>query len=267
MSSENTKWIISTVLAALALVVPIILFIFSTSVKTLDFEIRSKIELTKESNSVENLKISINGKDVEDIFVYGVKISNTGSKPILKEDYEKILSINVSEDSVIYSAKKNRTYPENLSLKFKIDKNQLLISPMLLNPNDEFEINIYSSSGEYPKLDARIAGVSTVNSKSPESRNLFLLIISGILAFILMIFYSKHLRLALPLRRVDHTVSDIFNNTLLGLTCGFSSILLVKDQFGFIDINIVMVFFLPSFIIGYYLAIHQINYNNTMRSF
>lgn len=264
MPLEKHKWLISTVLAVLALLVPIIIFLFSTSKKAFDFEIRSRMEITEDSISVDGLKITINEEVVENIYVYAVKISNSGSEPILKGDFEKPLSIYVSEDSSIYSAKKKRTYPENLSLDFKVKNNRLIILPMLLNPSDEYEIDLYSSSSEYPKVDARIAGISRVNSTCPDSKKLLKKITTAVLSFLLMIFYAKYLRLAIPVRTYNRRVPYIFNNAVLGLTCGYASIQLFKNQFGLVDKIIIIALSLIPVTIGIYCAYRERKYNKAI---
>lgn len=232
MLQEKRKWLITIVLSVLALIVPFAIFAISTSEKTLDFKIHSQTEISKGSIPVKGLKITMNGEDIESIYAYRIKISNSGSVPILKYDFEKALSIYVSEDSKIYSIKKRHTYPENLSLNYKVENNRLLISPLLLNPGDEFLFDLYSSSSIYPKVDARIAGIPMINSTSPESERLRKDVITIILIFVLIIIYAKSIVLLLSKRTYKQGASNIFNNTLLTLTCSGSSVFLAVNQFG-----------------------------------
>ncbi len=229
MLQENYKWILSTVIAILAVLVPIILYLLSLPEKSLDYEIVSSSELIGEEFPINDLELRIKGESVYKVILYTFRIGNSGSEPILKDDFERPISINLPDDTKIYLTRLKKKQPENLTLKYEFNNNKLLIEPLLLNSGEEFEMELFSSSNAYPAIDARIAGITKIKSKFPGSKQYFKHGITFVLSFFLMIFYSKHGRLAFSKSNYSSNLSIRFGNGILSLVCAFSSVLLLKS--------------------------------------
>lgn len=133
MPQENYKWILSTALAILAVLVPIILYLLSLPEKSLDYEIVSRSELIGEEFPINDLELRIRGESANKVILYTFGITNSGSEPILKDDFERPISINFPDDTKIYLARLKKKQPENLTLKYEFNNNRLLIEPLLLN--------------------------------------------------------------------------------------------------------------------------------------
>lgn len=226
---ENIKWILSTVLAVLAVLVPIILYLLSLPAKSLEYEIVSRSELIGEEFPINDLELKIKGESVNKVMLYTFRISNSGSEPILKDDFERPISINVPDDTKIYLARLKKKLPENLTLKYELNNNKLLIEPLLFNSDEEFEIELFSSSNVYPNIDARIAGITKIKNKFPGSKQYIKRGIAFILAFFFLIFYSKSGRLAFSKSIYSSNLSIRLGNGILLLVCAFSSIYLLDS--------------------------------------
>jgi hypothetical protein len=132
---------------------------------------------------------------------------------------------------------------------------------MLLNPSDEFEIDFYSSSSEYPKINVRIAGISKVDNTYPDSKEKLKKILTAIFIFFLLIYYIKHLQLAVFNLRHNPRIPYMLNNVILGLSCGFGSARLFVNQFGIENQNIFLMLILIPMVIGLYSAYREYKYN------
>ena len=271
MKSDSRKRIISTGLAILALIVPIAIFL-STPKKSLEYKITSQSELVSEKTSVEGLEIKIKGETIDNISIYGLKVTNSGSAPILANDFEKPISIYVEENAKIYAVKIKQLHPENLSLSHIIKDDFLIVDPLLLNPGDEFEMDLYSSSSKYPKIDTRIAGIVKVNSVFPEYKTIIESRISLVLIFLLLVYYGKAGKYLISTDNYNRKLSIRISNILLALTCSFSSIFLATNKFHLIIrayLENKPLFFLlmsiPVFL-GWYWAKYEIKYNKKLHN-
>ena len=93
MNLSKYKWVVSTILAILALVVPIVIYMATLTEKTLTYEVKSKSELLGEQYSIDDLNITIKGEPVNEATIHTLNIKNTGSVPIRKNDFERAIFI------------------------------------------------------------------------------------------------------------------------------------------------------------------------------
>lgn len=225
MFQENPKLRLSTVLKVLAVLVPIILYLLSLNEKSLEYVIVSRSELIGEEFLVKDLELKIKGESVNKVMLYTFRIRNSGSVPIKKDDFERPISINVPDDTKIYLARLKKKLPENLTPKYEINNNKLLIEPLLLNSDEEFEMELFSSSNAYPTIDARIVGISKIKEKFAVLEQSTVRSIMLVLSFLLMIIYSKSAFLALLKGVYSSNLLIRLGHGLLSLVCGISSIL------------------------------------------
>ena len=245
---------------------PIILYLLSLSGKSLEYEIVSRSELIGEQFSIKNLELKINGESVNKVILYVFRLSNSGSKPILKDDFERPISIHVPDDQKIYLVRLKKKFPENLTFNFELKNNKLLIAPLLLNSEDKFEMELYSSSDEYPQIDARIAGIAKLENKFPDSKRQIKRGIIFVLWFFLVIFYSKSLPLAILKSTYSSNLLIPLGHGMLSLVCGVSSILLLSSVID-IENNKILIFFLTGIpvTLGMIWAFMEHEYNKKMK--
>ena len=228
---DKSRWAISTVLATLAIIVPILLFLSTQSDKSLTYQVISKTELVGTIDSVEDIEIKIRGEIVHNAAIYLLKIHNSGTDPIKPRDFEKPIVVKHTDETIILNVHIKNKSPDNISVNHRIEGSSISIDPLLLNPDDSFEVEVLSTSQEFPIIDSRIAGIKSVEILLPDEtkigRKIFLLTIS----ILLLIFYSKSFYHAIS--KGYGTSSRVINFTL-GATCGFSSAHIVTD---FIDLE------------------------------
>ncbi len=230
MFQENHKWRLSTVLKFLAVLVPIILYLLSLTGKSLEYVIVSRSELIAEEFPIKDLELKIKGESVNKVILHTFRIRNSGSQPIKKDDFERPISINVPDDTKIYLARLNKKLPENLTPKYKLNNNKLLIEPLLLNSDDEFEMELFSSSNAYPTIDTRIVGISKIQKKFEHIEGSTVRSIMLVLGFLLMIIYSKFAAAAFSnnLYSYSSNLSIRLGNVILALVCAISSIIFIR---------------------------------------
>lgn len=266
MLQENTKWILSTVLMVLVGVIP---FLLTLTSKNLDYKIVSKSELFGEEFPIKDLELKIKGKSVNKVVLYTFRIRNSGSETIKKDDFEKPISINVPDDTMIYLARVKKKFPENLTPKYEINDNKLLIEPLLLNSDEEFEMELFSSSNEYPIIDARIVGISRIkkNVPVPDSEQYIEYIVKLVLCYLLLVFYSKSALLLFATRSIySSNVSIRLGHGILWFVCIVSFYLFGRSIAD--SINNKILFWcvsLSAAILGFLWAFKEEKYNEKMQ--
>ncbi|MFC1519648.1 hypothetical protein ACFL6Z_08000 [Pseudomonadota bacterium] len=223
--TEKNKWIISIALAFLGVVIPIALYFNSIPERIVVFEVVSKTDLVGALDGVDELEISIKEKQVKEAYLYLVKLTNTGTEPIMVSDYEK--PIQIKFDGEILSVKAKEKIPTNLSLDYLVEGESVLVNPFLFNSEEEFSLEIVSSSKNYPSVASRIAGISEIKESYPSERSTIKLAITLTLSFILLVFYAKSFRQFFE-KLKQKGVSEKLTLFILSMTCAFSSVLLAK---------------------------------------
>ncbi|NOQ68761.1 MAG: hypothetical protein GQ573_01405 [Gammaproteobacteria bacterium] len=265
MNLDDNKWAISTLLAVLALVIPIMLYLVSLPDKSLTYQIISKSELIGTNISVDDLVIKIKDQPIKEAYIYLIKILNEGAEPITKNDFERPMFLRFVDGTKIFHVKFKNKKPDNLSLTYAIEENVISINPFLFNPADEFDIEILSSSDTRPAIDARIAGITNVDELLPTGDSNTRKIITLLLTFSLLVFYSKHARLVVSSSGNLNETKQKIINALLSITCAFSSVSLLRSVLD-IDDNKALVLgamIIPA-TLGMFLAKSEIKYNKSL---
>jgi len=251
MSPNNKKWVISTVLAIVAIIVPYGIYFLSLENKNMDFEIISHSGLVGEKNIIKGLEIKINDEAIKTLTFHSFIIRNSGSLPILSKDFEKPIKIYFKDNSTIYSSEVKRKQPSNLSVISRESENCLLIEPLLLNHNDEFVIDLYSSSTEYPAIDARIAGIPAIDCKFPKSNKMSFILFTWVSVFFLIFLYAKLVTYTcLRIKYFSINILIIIENFVIGLICIFSAGMLMKFVLEIKSFSSICVISFPACILG-----------------
>jgi hypothetical protein len=266
MSLDNNKWAISTLLAVVGLIIPISLYFHSLPDTSLTYQVISKSELIGTSSQVDGLVIKIKDTPIEKANIYLLKIKNDGTLPITKSDYERDMLIKFAVDENIFNINIKNKYPENLSVIYETNKNTISIKPLLLNPDDEFDVEILSSSDLYPRIDARISGLKNINELLPASERIAKTIVKIMCFFFLIVFYAKHLSISFSnAGRLSNPLVKVSNITL-SATCAFSSVAILETIAIFNlqnnKIYIIIALIIPV-VIGMQFAKREIEYNKS----
>jgi hypothetical protein len=129
----------------------------STPVLTVGEEIRGKLAVSYENTPVKNVQLLL------------LKIANLGNLPITRTDFEQTLSIRFGPAAKILSHEIVESAPRDLSPKISLQSNELILEPLLLNPNDHVTVKCLVSEhdGEVT-VSGRIIGVARIiQAKEP----------------------------------------------------------------------------------------------------
>lgn len=173
-----------------------------TQTKALSYTSSSTPIATVQHPFANDLKISFLGREVQDVSVVSFTLKNSGKVPILRTDFDGPLKVYVPNTGGILAAYVSDAKPYTLpvSLKeFERQKDRLLmrmveVSPLLLNPGDEFTLlavvsGVDTHDRAFP--EARIVGLSDVDrydSKANRQSRFKGIPIWSLLSFILLWF-------------------------------------------------------------------------------
>ena len=253
---DKKQWLVSTGLTALAIVVPVILYLSSLPENALTYQIISKTTLIGSFNSVDDIEIKIRGEAVDNATIYLFKIQNSGTEPIRPEDFERSIAIRFTDETRIFTAQVKRKMPENIAVTQNINDNAVLVEPVLMNPGDEFELEILCTSQEFPEFDSRIAGIKSATQLLPNEVIGHQKVTFFVLGFMLLAFYAKSFWHALT---SGIAASSRIINLVLGLTCGIASAdkiadLMDLDQNNFLEWSVLVIITITAIVIGVSLA-------------
>ncbi|MCD9511542.1 hypothetical protein [Photobacterium phosphoreum] len=165
---KEQKGKISTFLAFLGIVIPILISIISIPERSITYEVESKTNLVSSLDGVDGLQISMDGTPVKEAVLYIIKFKNTGTESINVKDFEKDMSLYF--DDRIFSVETKAMKPDNLSLKYFMKGNNISIKPLLFNAGDSFFLEIITATSIYPTIDFRISGVSEIEEIYPNQK-------------------------------------------------------------------------------------------------
>lgn len=173
---KDAKFVITTILAIAAILVPILWNYILPGNKELSFELLSQLNLSPSIETdinLSDLKVSIDGQNVESPYVSYIKIENNGKTSISKSDYEAPLIIEVSENQKIIRSTIVSKNPNDIDTEISYNEKNITISPSLLNPSDNIFIQILTENGE-PKfgVHGRINGVKNLELTRSNSNEI-----------------------------------------------------------------------------------------------
>ncbi len=166
MATITFDWkFIATLLAAVAgVVVPVFLWQFDLSSRSLSIRLVSSVALQPTpASAVQDLQVVLNGVEIKSPYLSTLELINDGSKPVPASDFESPLEIGLNTESEVVRASILSTLPVGIPGVLTSDKYSLKLQPLLLNANDIVTFAIITSGGPpvfTPK--ARIAGISQV---------------------------------------------------------------------------------------------------------
>lgn len=155
---------VAAIVAVLALIVTIIIFVSQKRKKSLSWVILSRTELLNNRQEIEGkIKILFEDKEIKDVSLIIIRMLNSGNVPIAASDYEENLRINFGENAKIILAEITSTNPEYLPVTYNIRKNLVEFFPSLLNSKDGFTLKILASeAARQPAVSARILGIRQI---------------------------------------------------------------------------------------------------------
>lgn len=195
-----------SVLAVLGVLVPVGLYLLSRSSKELSFiEVASAPVVAGADSLAPLVQVTMDGKVVSSAWVTTLSIRNSGSLPIAVADFEKPLRVRVPADIRILAGRVAEVSPKSLTPIVSHDSVSVFIAPLLMNPDDRFNMVLYTIGGRpIFDLDARVAGIRApriVSTGTPMKGRRGLLIaevLLGMAVYAYLGFFAQSPRAVVP---------------------------------------------------------------------
>lgn len=178
MISRDWKFWITTAITIVGVVVGVYMvrwaFFSDANAKSLIISVLSKNAIGDlGGNSFGEVKISIDGRNLDNAYVTNFQILHNGTRPIVASDFERPLEISMGEDVKIEKVNLKDGALSSLEPSYDLIDNKLRISPLLMNPGDLIAVEVLTAGGS-PDLNVkgRIAGVSSIPIKLKEAEGL-----------------------------------------------------------------------------------------------
>jgi hypothetical protein len=191
---------IGAIIGLVALILTALIFYWQRKKKALDYETNGGIKLTNIEGEVKDrISILFDGIVVKDVSLFVLKLRNSGSLPILADDFARPIRMIFGSEAEVLTAELLESDPENINPTINVEsKNTVSLSPVLLNPGDYIRVKMLLNQfdGDFT-LDGRITDVKQIKLRtegnrtiSPLDRLIFIFLIIDVGA---MIAYNAYL--------------------------------------------------------------------------
>jgi hypothetical protein len=178
---SNRLWPVISALAALvAVFVTVVIFFVGQRgrAKQLEAVVLSKTTLLNPDigSARSKLRVIYQDKEVRNVSIIQVRLRNSGAQPIRSVDIEEPIQINLKGIEKLISAEIVHAEPPELTIKPSLLVNSVILNKSLLNPDDQFTLEIASvpASGMESSVHGvggRIAGVKKIDFRAtPQTR-------------------------------------------------------------------------------------------------
>lgn len=163
------KILLTIILPVFAIIVPIAIYMLQIQDKKITYEIYSYSLINFSSSIEDEIDVTFSGEKATDLTAINIEVKNAGDTPILKEDFERNITVDFGKNANVLKTSIKYSSPSNLTPAINNTGNSIQIFPLLLNSGDKFSIEtIVSKSSADPTFDARIAGVKAPIKVSRE---------------------------------------------------------------------------------------------------
>lgn len=177
---------IGAIVAFIAIIITIIIYLKQRRNKLLNFEIISRTPLLSIEDEIKgNLQILYNGNPIEQVHLIVIKFINSGNTPITSNDFEIPINFKFGEESQIFTAEITEKNPTNLRASITIEGNSIVIDPTLLNSGDSITIKTLVSRFVDIDIDGRIIGVKEIKE---YEEGILPFVIPSIIGFIFTLY-------------------------------------------------------------------------------
>lgn len=165
VNRSEWKFYVMLIIAAAGVGVPFFIRQMDLSARSLQLQIVSQTPLTSPdiTDTVSGLTLSIDGIKIEQPYLTILKFTNNGSDSILATDFEEPLQIFPDGNVKLVRVQLGPVRPADLQPKVSFLPPNLLIKPMLLNPEDTITFAVVTSGGKSNfTARSRIKGIKSV---------------------------------------------------------------------------------------------------------
>jgi hypothetical protein len=197
---KDPAWqFVAAVVAVIALIVTVSIYLISRPVKRLQVQILSNSPLISVNTDISpQIQILYKGKSVQTLSLILLRFENVGNEPIRESDYSEPIRILLSPNAGVGEVTVQETKPVGIDLKPTVNaSNQVEIARALLNPGDQAVLKVLALNNDGTlKFKARILGVPDLeilsalkgSTQSNASASYWILFIG--LAFAILIIIS-----------------------------------------------------------------------------
>ena len=149
------KYLVMLLLAVAGVAVPVWLWKFDLTAKSLQFRVVSQTSLAPDvSGNLSGLSVTMNGLALEQPYLTLMQLENNGSKPIPTADFESGPELQIDTGKRFVNVEVTKAKPSALVAALKIESTRVTVQPLLLNPGDTLSFAILSSGGK-PTFESR----------------------------------------------------------------------------------------------------------------
>jgi hypothetical protein len=163
---KSPAWqFVATVVAVIAIMVTISIYLIGRPVKRLQVQILSNSPLISVNTNISSqIQILYKDKPVQTLSLILLRFENVGNEPIRESDYSEPIRILLSPNAQVGEVTVQETKPEGINLNPTVSEtNQVEIAKTLLNPGDQAVIKILALNNDGTlKVEARIVGISNL---------------------------------------------------------------------------------------------------------
>jgi hypothetical protein len=209
---KDPAWqFVGTVVAVIALIVTVGIYLISRPVKRLQVQVLSNNPLISVDTDLSSqIQVLYKDQPVQTLSLILLRFENVGNEPIRESDYSEPIRIVLSPNAEVGEVTVQETKPEGIYLNPTVSTaNQVELSNALLNPGDQVVIKVLALNNDGSlKVNARIVGISNLEilsvlesgTKSNESAILAVLSM-GIVIVILTLVVIWNSRKVIEWRR------------------------------------------------------------------
>ena len=150
------------VLAFGAIAVTLLVYVWQRGGRELAFGVISSRALLSVDDEVSGrVSIAMDGVPVRNLHLIVCGLKNSGTQPVLPEDYERPVAISFGDEAKILILQTTKEYPKNIVTSASSNGNCVEFAKVLLNPGDYAVVQVLLSA-ETPKVsaDCRIVGIT-----------------------------------------------------------------------------------------------------------
>jgi hypothetical protein len=140
LKTAYVRWIVGTVVTALAGLLPFLISEWRTPKKRISYEVFAQT-FDHPAERIKALAFVVGDRRVNNVELATVRIANNGTLPITRGDFDEDLFVRFPEKAELLTAEARRVVPESMKIDGVQSKTRFAIKPLLLNPGDEIVVS------------------------------------------------------------------------------------------------------------------------------
>lgn len=168
IQSPVVQFIGLVLIPVIAILVAVLIYLKQKQKKKISYKILSRTSLLSVEEAIEKeVEILYKGQKIKQVQLIILQITNSGTLPVKREDFDVPLSIKFEKETKLLSATILEKEPKDLEISLDVNENSVILPPFLLNPDDNFSIKILASKVDKDlKIEGRIVGVKKIEDIS-----------------------------------------------------------------------------------------------------